>query len=267
MEQPDVFTPLEEAIAEISRRRKNPALVAAVREYLHDDIPPHFSQDKPILYLCRHIATPNYEALRFIEIGRSTDLPLVIGEDHKGIFVGNNRLKRALGKLPIVRGITRHRDEIIEYSTIVDFSTFQGSPLREVKTLTGTPLIEFHHALFKEIYPTGFITTDESNWIDRNYRDNLLEQYKRTLALLVVNGIMLESYAPDEQRLVESVLVPAFTQITKDLGVHPLISELITQKLEEERDWNAYPGVLYKTIQQHFQNHRDFQLRSKQVIS
>ncbi len=267
MQQPDVFTPLEEAIAEITVRRKNPALVAAVRKYLKDDIPPHFDQAQPILYLCRHIATPNYEALRFIEIGKPTGLPLVIGEDHKGLFVGSNKLKRALGKLPILKGLTRHRDEIIEYSTVVNFSESQGYPFNEIKTFFDIPLIEFHHALFKEIYPSRVTIADESAWIDRNHRNDLKEQYKRTLALLVAHGIMLESYSPDEQRLVEAVLVPGFLEITEEFGVRPLICELITEELEEERDWNAYPSVLYMNIQQHFKNHKGQQFKDRQVVS
>jgi hypothetical protein len=263
----NVFTPLPEAITEITTRRRNQKFFQAVNTYLNNDVPPHFSQPHPILYLCRHIATPNFEALRFIEIGRPTGLPLVIGEDHKGIFFADNRLKRALGKLPIVKGLTRHRDEIVEYCTVIDFAQAQGCPFNVIETIFRIPIIAFHHALFNEIYQDEVTIIDESTWIDRNHREDLQEQYKRMLALLIVHGIMLESYSPDEQRLVEAVLGPAFTEITEHFGVRPLIAELISSELEQKRDWNAYPSVLYQHIRGRLPNHNSSPRPTRQVLS
>lgn len=248
----DIFTPLDEAIAEIRRRREDPMLVRAVSEFLNHDIPAHFNNSAPILYLCRHVATPNFEALRFIEIGKSQNLPLVIGEDSQGTFFANNVLKRALGKLPVVKGIARNQDEIIEYFSVIDFASAEGEPFSSVNTISNGKLIDLHHDLFSHIYPYGVSIVDEAAWIDNHHRDNLLEQYKHTLALLVTQGIMFESYPPEESRLVEEVLLPAFDFITHHLGHKPLIYELIDAQLEEARDWNAYPSVVYRPLKDTF---------------
>ncbi len=248
----DIFTPLPEALSLIHVRRQNSELMESIRDFLGFDIPSHFDQSDPILYLCRHIATPNFEAMRFIEIGKPLKLPLVIGEDSKGTFFGNNVLKRALGKLPIVKGIARNHDEIIENFTVIDFAEAEGRPLNTIQTNCNGSLIDLHHDLFSHIYETGITIVDEADWIDRHHREDLLEQYKHLLALLVAHGVMFESYPPEESRLVEEVLLPAFDFITERFGHKPLIYELIDGPLEETRDWNAYPSVLYRPLRDIF---------------
>lgn len=248
----DIFTPLPEALSLIQARRQDSRLLNNITEYLNNDIPAHFNQPNPILYLCRHIATPNFEAMRFIEIGKPLNLPLVIGEDSRGTFFGNNVLKRALGKLPIVKGIARNHDEIVEHFTVIDFATAEGKSFSDIATNCNGSLIDLHHDLFAHIYDRGISIADEANWIDNHHRENLLEQYKHTLALLVAHGIMFESYPPEESRLVEEILLPAFDFVTEQFGHKPLIYELIDGPLEKTRDWNAYPSVLYRPLRDAF---------------
>jgi hypothetical protein len=242
------FTPLEEAISEAKQRRNNPELVKKIHDYLNGDIPKHFDREEPVLYLSRHIATPNYEALRFVEIGKPHALPLVIGQDKKGKFVSHNELKRALGKLPVIKGISRRQDEIVENFTILDFAQSQGKPFNELTTKHGKDLVEFHNSFFQHIYPGVVEIADESDWIDRNHRDNIAEQYKKILALMVLHGIMFESYLDHEYSLVESAIGPAFDEIITTFGLKPLIVEHIDEELELTKDWNAYPSVLYQFI-------------------
>ena len=248
----DIFTPLPDALSLIHSRRQDSGLMQAISEFLEGDIPFHFNQEKPILYLCRHIATPNFEALRFIEIGKPLGLPLVIGEDSRGIFFGNNVLKRALGKMPVLKGVARNRDEIIEHFTVVDFSTAEGKPLSTINTKCNGGLIDLHHELFWRIHENDVAIFDEAEWIDAHHRKNLLEQYKYIMALLVAHGIMFESYVPEETRLVEEVILPAFGFVTELFGHKPLIHELIDGALEESRDWNAYPSALYRPLKDAF---------------
>ncbi len=243
-----IFTPLDEAVLEIRKRRENPELIKRVHEYLNGDIPKHFDREEPILYLSRHIATPNYESLRFVELGKPHNLPLVIGQDSKGKFVSHNEIKRPFGKMPVNKGFTRRLDEIIENFTVVDFSQAQGKSFNEIKTKHGADLIAFHNDLFAKIYPTEVEVADESDWIDRNHRHDLLEQYKRMLALMCTQGIMLESYPESEQELVETILMPAIADVEKEIGCKPLIAEHIDPELELTRNWNGYPSVLYQYI-------------------
>ncbi len=245
----DFFTPLDEAVVEIQRRRQNPVLMAQIAEYLHNDIPKHFTGPDPIFYLSRYAATPNYETLRFIELTKDLPYRSVIGQDRDGKFVSNNELKRALGKLPVTKGVSHTNDEIIEYFTIIDFNTANGKPMSLVDTKFKLNLVEFHNKLFREIYDDSVISiADETEWVTRNHRDNLLEQYKHMLALMCAHGIMFESYPPSELLLVETILRPALAEIEQQFGCKPLIVEHIPGELELLRDWNAYPSVLYPFI-------------------
>lgn len=242
------YTPLDEAISETHKRRNDPELLLKINAYLNSDIPPHFNREKPILYMARHIATPNYEALRFIELGRPYNLPLVISQDKKGKFVSHNELKRSLGKLPVTKGVSKRNDEIIENFTIVDFAQNQGKAFNEIVTKHGKNFVEFHNNFFQEIYPNELEIVDESDWIDRNHRDNLKEQYKKQLALTIAHGIMFESFLENESDVVERSFGPAFEEITNHFGYKPLICEHIDAELELTRDWNGYPSVFYQYI-------------------
>lgn len=249
-----ILTPLDEAVLEIRERRKNPELLKRVHTYLDGDIPKHFDREDPIFYLSRHIATPNYESLRFVELGKPHGLPLVVGQDSKGKFVSHNEIKRPLGKMPVTKGFTRRLDEIIEYFTVVDFKDAQGKPFTEIKTKRGTGLVEFHNELFTKVYPTEIEIAEESDWIDRHHRHDLLVQYKHMLALMCAHGIMLESYPDYEQDFVETILKPAAAEVEAVIGCKPLIVEHISAELELTRDWNGYPSVLYQYIKQHLED-------------
>ncbi len=248
----DIFTPLPEALSLIESRRQDTALLNAIDTYLGGDIPQHFKQSLPVLYLCRYIATPNFEALRFIELGKPTGLPLIISEDSKGDFFGNNTLKRALGKIPVVKGIARNHDEITENFTVINFAEAEGQPFGTIRTKANGRLVDLHHDLFSTIYTNEITIIDESDWIDRHHREDLLEHYKHLLALLIAHGIMFESYPAEESRLVNEVVIPAFDYVTKKFGHKPLMYELIGSTLEPTRDWNAYPSVLYRRLKDEF---------------
>jgi hypothetical protein len=243
-----MYTPLETALATAQTRRSNTALITAVERFLGGDIPWHFQQPSPVGYLCRHLATPNYETLRFIELGQAAGLPLIIGEDPDDRLVGKNRLKRALGKLPVTKGVTRDGKEIIEYFTIIDFSQSQGKPLRSITTTAGDPLPTFHRQLLQEIYPDRITIANESSWIDRNGRGSLTRHYERLLSLFVVHGILFEWFEPDEVSFAHAVLLPAYEFIERTFGCAPLIVELVPPSLATSRDWNAYPSILYQYI-------------------
>jgi hypothetical protein len=244
----DFFTPIEEAIYEAKKRREGSELVEHVNRFLNNDIPVHFNREVPVLYLSRHIATPNYEALRFVEIGKPHGLPLVIGQDKKGKFVSHNELKRALGKLPVTKGISKHLDDITENFTVIDFMHAQGKPFEEITTKHGKNIVEFHNSFFKYIYPNEVEIIEESDWIDRNSRDELYEQYRKMLALTITHAVMFESFPETERDIVENVFGPAFDSVFKEFGVKPLVVEHIDEELEMTKDWNGYPSVLYQFI-------------------
>jgi hypothetical protein len=244
----DVFTSPAQACSEILERRKNTELLSAVYTFLDGDIPEHFSQESPISYLCRHVATPNYETLRFVELAQTFAFPMVIGQDLDDIFVSNNVLKLALGKLPVTKGVTRTGEEIIENFTVVDFATAQGEPLRNITTFRGTTLPQFHLNLFRNIYPERVSVIDESDWINRHSRGDIKKHYVRLLSLLVAHGVMFEFYEDSEIDFVHEILNPAFTEVTERFGHRPLITNLVDDSLAYARNWNSYPSVVYQFV-------------------
>ena len=245
---PSIYTHLEGAIAEINNRRNNTSLIRKVEKYLGDIIPDHFRSERPILHLARHIATPNFETLRFIELAKPSGLPVVIGEDLKDKFVSNNSLKRSLCKMSIMKGTARNGDEIMENFTIVDFARAQGKPLCEINTIFGDTLPEFHQKLFKMVYPEGVTIVDETQWVDHNRSETLFEQYKKMFALFIVHGIMFEWYPPAEESLFNNVVIPAFAFIEKEFGCRPLVCELVSEEMADDKNWESYPSIIYPFI-------------------
>lgn len=244
-------TPIEEAVYEIEKRRSDHHLMREVRRYLGDDIPAYFNQKQPILYLSRHVATPNFETLRFIEVTKPYGLPTLIGQDTDDIFVSNNVLKKALGKMSILKATTRNGDEIFENFTLVDFNRVQGKKIRHIKTNRGCYLSTFHNRLLGYVYPAGYQLISESAWISRNHRYNLVAHYKKMLALLITQGIMFEFYEDSEFDFVENILAPTFFEVANHFGCKPLITDLVPDNKRNEKDWNAYPGVIYQFVKRH----------------
>lgn len=241
-----LFTPLVEAVAEIHRRRERSDLKQQVEAFLHGDLPDYLRGPQPVLYLARHVATPNFETLRFAELARPFGLPMVIGQDTNDKFVAHNAMKCALGKLPVQR---RNEHAQLETITVIDFAAAQGVRLRDVVTLSAQPLPDFHAGLMRMAALDDVQVTDDAAWIDRQQRGNLLEHYKRFLALFVAHGVMLENYEDEDAPLVRDVLEPAFAFIEWQFGVAPLICDLAAGSGAHPGDWNAYPGTLRSHLQ------------------
>lgn len=250
-----LLTPLPEALAEIERRKADPVLLKKIQEYLDHDIPPYFS-DTPVLYLARHIATPNFETLRFLHLLEPLGLRTVIGQDLKDKFVPKNMLKKALGRMHVTTGITKHDSgfrEHFENVRVVDFNTASGQAFRDIKTLWGESLADFHNHLFTQV--TGLRTeiVDDSDWIDRHHREHLAHHYRKFLALFILHGVLFEDYSLDdkeEQKFIRSVLKPAYRFVEKKFGYKPLIATLTPTNVESPDYWVSYPHKVLAIIKE-----------------
>jgi hypothetical protein len=242
-----------EAIEELERRRKDPAIQKKVEEYLRGDIPEYF-KDGPILCLSRHIGTPNFETLRFIHLMRQFDMKVVVTQDSKGVFVPFNSIKKALAKLPVSVRLTQqgHKlNEQYENITIVDFNAFDGKTFSEIKTLWGENLIDFHTRLFSELGVQPVEVPDDAEWVDRHHRENLLEHYKHLLSLFIVHGIFFENYDmkdSHERYFVMNVLRPAFQFVENKFGYRPLIVQAFPTTFESNRFWVSYPTKVLEVV-------------------
>jgi len=242
----DLLTPFPEVIEELKRRSADKELRRKVEEYLGGDIPPYFTKG-PVLYLARHVATPNYETLRFIHLVETCGMKVVIGQDTKDKFVPHNQLKKALGKLPVCLGITNKEgvsQERYQKIRVIDFNSANGRQLGRIQTLWGQSLVDFHAELLAP-YTKGVVEVHEdAEWIDRNHRGDLLEHYKKFLALFVVHGVLFEDYQVEDKhegRFVNEVLRPAYRFVEEAFGYRPLITQLTPTSVEHPEYWISYP--------------------------
>ena len=251
-----MMTPFE-AVKELERRQKDPTLQKKVEEYLQGDIPEYF-KDGPILYLARHIATPNFETLRFIYLMRQLGMKTVVSQDSKGMFVPYNQVKKALCKLPICRRVSQKGNKLneqYENVTIVDFNKADGKSFSDIQTLWGEKLIDFHAGLFSELLGKNgdIVRPDDAEWIDRHHRDNLFEHYKHLLALFLVHGIFFENYDLNdkhEARFVKDILRPAYRFVEKKFGYRPLIVQVYSTTFESGRFWLSYPKKVLDIVRE-----------------
>jgi hypothetical protein len=261
------FTPVNEAIEEAFRRKSDIELNRQVRDFLDNDIPPHLDDKVPVCYMARHVATPNFETLKFIELAKPYGLPIVISQDLDDIFTPNNSLKKTLGKLPVQKSVDRHGTEIIENFSILNFSECSGKKFKDIHTKFGDTLESFHSQLFNVIYPNTVKIVDESDWINRNYRGNLVDHYKKSLALMLTGGVLFEWYPPSEKQFVEAVLEPAFDFVVKEFGVKPLIVELVHETEEAKiGHWESYPSVLYPCIKKIYSENLSISTLSSEML-
>ncbi len=242
----DLLTPYPDVIEEIRRRSEDTDLRARVEEFLDGDLPPYF-MDQPVLYLARHIATPNYETLRFVHLAEASGMKIVIGQDTKDKFVSHNPLKKALGKLPICLGIAQkdgaYRERYQKIS-VIDFNTANGKQIGSIRTLWGQSLAGFHGELLTQFVDGRVEVREDAEWIDRHHRGDLLEHYKKFLALFLVHGVLFEDYQVDdthERRFVTEILRPACEFVEETFGYRPLISRLLPTSIESPEYWISYP--------------------------
>lgn len=242
-----IFTPLPGAIDEARARASDAGLRNHVLEYLGGDIPSYFREAPPILYLARHIATPNFETLRWAHLVEPFGLHAVIGEDSEDTFVSHNVLKRALCKLSVCTDLRIKNGRLHEAyrnMTIADFNSIQHRPFSEIRTLWDEPLVTFHKRLCARFLPSSVSAEDDGAWVTRHHRGNLVEHYKHFLALFIAHGVLFEDYLTkdaEERKFVRDILEPAFRAVEAEFGVPPLIARLLPTSMESELFWLSYP--------------------------
>lgn len=243
----NILTPYPSVVGELHLRLKNQSLRAKIERHYGSSFPEYF-KNPPHLFLARHVASPNFETLRFLHLVQSLGIPAIISQDSLDKFTSNNKIKHALGKLPILEGIRYKGNKYLESFknlTIIDFNAADGKQLKEIKTCWNEPLISFHNNLFKQIAPRVPLEIhDEGQWLPSSLRGNPLEYYKYILPLFILHGILFEDYIEkdrDEMRFVKGVMVPAVKYVEKEFGFRPLIARLVPTSVESERFWISYP--------------------------
>lgn len=239
-----LYTHLDEAWEELTRRRQDKDLERRVNEILGNDIPLPFSTD-PKAVLFRHVLTPNYETRRFVSLldGFGKIDPL-FWEYHKDKYTPNNELKRTIGRLFFYHGKGKKGGMKLDSLNVLDFNTANGKPISSLQTSWGQDFVQFHHDFFADCFrPMPGTTFDASDWF-QNHGGSSGNYYKSFMALFIRHGILFENMMLDDSEVefARDVFLPAFLEIFNELGVKPLIVALEPTNIEGDHFWMCYPG-------------------------
>ncbi len=247
-----VYTPLSEALKILEERQKDKELVKKIEELLGGDIPLCFSKEKHNAVHFRQIATPNFDALWFLDLAQLFDLQPIFFEYYDDKFTSNNEFKHSLAQLRIHNGINKNGDHKRELSTIVDFNQYNGKQLKEVLTLWDEPLIDFHRKIF-DLYklPKENINFfDASNWFNK-HGHAAKEYYKEFFLLFVKDGILFENFLTEgtDGEFSKSIVLPAIEYVYEKTGSKPLIVPIPPMDFEDDEHWISYNPLVKDIIQ------------------
>ena len=232
-----VYTPIREAVQELKNRQQN----LASKEF---PLVPQPLKENPFqALLFRHIASPNYEARRFLSITDAMELKPLFLEYSKDRFTTMNEAKLLLGKMCFFKGKDSTGNNRIEYKTIIDFNKANSTPINSIETLWKQNLIEFHHELLEKAFPTvPFDIFDMSDWIKQN-GERAKEYYKALFEVLTTHGILFENYLIDakEEDFTKNIVLPAFIEVMNKTGKKPMIVALEPTEIEGDHFWNCHP--------------------------
>jgi hypothetical protein len=231
-----IYTTLDEAILELDRRWKD----KTIPDYV--PIPSSIAKGgKAVLF--RQLITSNYEARRFVNIVDATNLEPLFWEYHTDKFTSNNEWKHSLGKLFFYEGIGKLGGRKINTLNIIDFNTYNGKKILEVKTLWNESLIDFHHSLYESCFKSlqGQVY-DASAWFKEN-GGTANKYYESFISLFIKHGILFENFMLNEKEIgfTSEIFLPAFIEVYKKTGLKPLIVSLEPTDIEGDHFWMCHP--------------------------
>ena len=244
-----VYTPLSEALKLLEERQKDPKLMAKIEELLKGDIP-EILRNKKCGVMARQVATPNYDVRSFVSISLDNKLNPIFFEYTDDKFIADNEFKHSLGQLRIHSRADKTGNFIEEKINIIDFNINNGKKLKEIKTLNGESLLDFHKKLF-EVYKidNNIHFIDGSEWVKRNgIKANLY--YPNVLLLFVCHGILFENFMLNgsEGEFSKKVVLPAIEKVLNITGVKPLIVPIPPMDMEEDGHWLSHDSVIKKFL-------------------
>ena len=237
-----VYTPIEEAVKELEKRRKDKILEKKVLELLNGDVPDPFEKKEKFV-LARHLVTPNYEVSRFLIIADVFEFEPLFFEYHDDKLVYKNPWKYSLGKMTFYSGKGKKGGMKTKNVDIIDFDSSHGKKISSINTKWGQSLVDFHHEYFFNRFPTFKDSVfNASDWYFKN-GGNPEIYYERFLTLFVMHGIIFENFFLDEVEMefTKKIILPAIINISAKLGLKPLIVALEPTDIEGDGFWLCHP--------------------------
>jgi len=238
-----IYTPWEEALAEMEARQNNEALRTYVAAQLPEGLPASM-QGKKSLVLFRHVATPNHEVARFAMCADALNTfnPLVL-EYTQDKFNDRNEWKYYMGKLRFHKGINSKGEPMFEQIVVMNFNESNNKPISSIKTHWGQSLVDFHHELFAHAYPSlKDNRADVSEWL-KHLGPSAKEYYKAFFSMFLQDGVLFENFLMDgkEMKFTEEVILPAILELEAETGFKPLIVALEPTGIEGDHFWLSHP--------------------------
>lgn len=247
-----VYTPVDDAVREL-RERQREGLKKQITNYLSVEIPDLLEK-----YICavifRQLITPNYELRRFISlVDAIEDFVPTFFEYAEDKYTDNNEWKYHLGKMLFFEGIGKRGGKKISRLSIIDFDRSRGKKIREVETLWGQSLVDFHHEFFREVYGRKgkeVMSFEASNWF-KDSGGNAGEYYRNFLSLFIAHGVLFENFMLDSKELefTKVVFLPAFIRVLNETGKKPLIVALEPTEVESSLFWMCHPHETRKFVE------------------
>jgi hypothetical protein len=238
-----VYTPLSEALKLLEERRNNPELMRRVEDLLNGEIPDVLVGNKCGV-MARQVATPNFDTQFFLKLTRENGLKSVLFEYPEDKFTSKNIFKHSLGKIIINLGINKIGNDIVEKINIIVHVKCDGKKIREIKTLWGESLVDFHRKLFSAYEISGdYMFYDISDWY-KIKGGNASNYYMNFLLLFVCHGILFENFLTiksSEGDFTKNILLPSIEKIIDKIGVKPLIVPMDPIDIENEDYWISHP--------------------------
>lgn len=238
----EIYTPLEVAKEEIWRRWNDKDLRKKVEKYLNNSIP-EIMLDSPRAILARHIASPNNEFIKYLDLAKDIELKPICLEYLEDKFRAENQDKYFLGKMFFCDGIGKKNGKRLEAEKVINFDCSEGKKLVDIRTLQGDNFVDFHHNLFQGIfdeYEESII--DESLWIKKNGGGPKFF-YEKFFSLFICYGVLFENYLENknEKEFTNNLVIPTFKKVYDIFGVKPLVVKMYPLGSENDLFWRHYP--------------------------
>ena len=241
----DIYTPLQEAKAELERRWNDPELKKKVEEFLGTENLPGYMFEKPHAISIEDVATPNLYTWTFVSKANQVGLDPLHFEFLDDIFITTNHDKASLAKMSFYHGLDDDGNMIKSVKKIINLDgSEEKKKLREIKTLDNKLFVEFHRDLMIKNFPDAKIF-DGSEWF-KSKGGNAKNYYKYVLAMVLCHGILFDNFLDYdyESDLVRNILIPAFCEAEREFGYRPLIVAVAPTEKSLEKHWLSYPEFI-----------------------
>lgn len=243
----DIYTSLSVAKEEIWRRWNDKELRKKVEKFIGGNIP-EFLKEKPRAYLARHVASPNNEFIRFVDMAKLCDLEPICLEYLNDKFRTENEDKYYLGKLTFYSGIGKGGGYKVTGNNIIPFNESENKLICNINTIWGEKLTDFHHNIFNSYFPehkNKFI--DMSEWV-YTLGSKSEKYYLKYLSIFITQGILFENFISKknhrELEFTKNIVLPCVRKIYDEFGLKPLIIALNPIEDEDAMYFRYYPNKI-----------------------